>query len=190
MNNIPSYVGYPTHPDNDGKTLLLGGFPRDTARDEIQQFLNAHVNIMSGVESSEPKYRLGSTALIHFREPRAMWNMMREKPNLQLNDNRLWTTLPKSEEERDRDSHLTSMAKAVEHHHQGTRPIINWRMASILVNNIPVARLAVNGAGMEVSASRLTMAGVGVTAVALWEKYEEIRKSKNGAAVLEARDWR
>ena len=103
---IPSYQIPPQHPpvamysdcekspDNDGATVLAGGFPRDTGRQKMQEFLTEKLSNTQGIKDLEAKHRLGSTALLRFRTPTAMWTFMRSRPTIQFEGKKLFLHRP------------------------------------------------------------------------------------------------
>ena len=123
---IPSYQVHHQHPpvalfsdcerspDNDGTTVLVGGLPRDTERRKMQEFLTEKLSNIQGIKDLEAKYRLGSTALMRFRTPTAMWTLMRSRPTIQFEDKKLFFTIPKSPAERNRDKKLVITRNTIE----------------------------------------------------------------------------
>ena len=62
----------------------------------MQEFLTNKLSNTNGLKDLEPKYNLGSTALMSFRTPTAMWNFMRSRPDMEFEGQNIFFTIPKS----------------------------------------------------------------------------------------------
>ena len=180
------------HPDNDGRTILVAGFPRDVPRETLQPYLTEKLSQHPGVHDVFPRYRFGSVGLMRFDCPDSMWAFLRNPPKLTyLDSHELFFTIPKTAEERARNSMLASMRKAIAQSMNQADPDIRilWREGLIRVENIVVSRISPNNANkMDLSQSRLTQAGISATADSIYEIFKNLRSTSSSGAD-DVTDW-
>ena len=198
---IPTYQVTPQHPpvasssdcerspDNDGTTVLVGGFPRDTERQKMQEFLTTNLGSTIGIKDLEAKYRLGSTALMRFKTPTLMWTFMRSRPTIQFEDKKIFFTIPKSPAERNRDKKLVIMRNTIELIiPSDKKATIQWNEKAIMIDNMTVARYCPVKNEMQLSASQLRSSNITMTTKTIMEKYQASLETSAPSA-SNIKDW-
>ena len=198
---IPSYQFNPQHPpvaspsdcerspDNDGTTVLVGGFPRDTERQTMQDFLTEKLGSTIGIKDLEAKYRLGSTALMRFKTPTLMWTFMRSRPTIQFEDKKIFFTIPKSPAERSRDKKLVIMRNTIELNIPSDKKVtIQWNEKAIMIDNMTVARYCPEKKEMQLSASQLRASNITMTTKTIMGKFQASLETSAPSA-SNIKDW-
>jgi hypothetical protein len=177
-------------PDNDGQTILIGGFPRDTERQIMQEFLTTKLGDTPGMLDIEPKYRLGSIALMRFRSPTQMWTFMRQRPKLQYESKDIFFTIPKSPSERSRDKKLNTMRAALQSFLPGTKTVtVSWMERTLLIDGKLVARYSAESGAMQLSAVQLKNAEVASSKTMIMEKYTAMLATTSATSASDVKDW-
>ena len=199
---VPSYQVPPQHPpvamypdcekspDNDVATVLVGGFPRDTGCQKMQEFFAEKLSNTQGIKDLEAKYRLGSTAFMRFRTPIAMWTFMRSRPTVQFEDKKLFFTVPKSPAERGRGKKLVIMRSTV-----GLiiptdkKATTQWSEKAVQIDSMTVARFGMGAKEMQLSASQLKAANTTTTTTkTIMEKYTTLLET-SAPMPSNIKDW-
>ena len=143
---------------------MAGGFPRDTDRADMEEALRPLLAQVRGLADIKAKYNKGSVALLRFTSSSLMWNMMRSKPSIRFGVKEVWFSLPKSSEERSRDTALGTTRRVLEGHSAEASVTISWQEGLVSVGGSPVAKFDMDTMKMVFSASQLTHAGITKTA--------------------------
>eukprot|EP00972_Heterocapsa_arctica_P026232 3861806-Heterocapsa_arctica.AAC.1 len=176
-------------PDNDGQTILIGGFPRDTEKQNMQAFITEKLGNTSGIIDLEAKYKLGSTALMRFRTPTLMWSFMRARPSLTYEGKTLFFTIPKSPFERQRDKKISVMRSSIETLAPDTMKVtVLWSEKLVQINGIPVARYCAISSTMQLSVAQLQNAGFASSKAMIMEKYNKALET-NEVNASDVKDW-
>jgi len=186
---VPRYPDCEKSPDNDGLTILVGGFPRDTERQRMQEFLTEKLSTTEGITDIEAKYRLGSTALMRFRTSNLMWAFMRSRPSITFEEKSLFFTIPKSPTERARDKKLVLMRTALENLLPADKKAtIQWSEKVVQVDNKTVARFCIESMEMQMSASQLRAASITASKSMIMEKFKTLLES-SAPLPSDIKDW-
>jgi hypothetical protein len=186
----PPLPAHERAPDDDGRTLLLGGFPRDTPENEMSIWLNVHCASMQEIVSKKPKYSKGSVALIQFANTNAMWKVLKNPPELKFNENRIWCTIPKTVEARERSSALSTMRKALaEFKPIDAEVTVLYGPGYIKCGNHVVGRInPTDHAHVELSEKQLLEAGITAKREDIVKTFTALRKTTM-LSVRDVSDW-
>ena len=175
----------PKNPENDGFTLVVGGFDRDTAADTLQDWLtNNLIKTIPDAIDAKPIYKKGSTAHVKFKTRDAVWRFLKERSeHLGPTGTKLWFSFPKSREERIYGSTLSTFKRTlVALLPADTQVTIRWDDGLVKVNDMVVARISPNdNTKIEISEKQLTAAKTKLTAATINSKLAEIRANTDAA---------
>ena len=182
----------PKSPENDGYTLVAGGFDRDTAADTMQEWLtNNFMKQIPDAIGAKPVYKKGSTAHVKFKTRDAVWHFLKERSeHLGPAGAKLWFSFPKSREERIYGSTLSTFKRTlVALLPADTQVTIRWDEGLFKVSEIVVARVSPSdNAKTEISEKQLRTAKTKLTTATINSKLAEIRANTD-AAVRDVTDW-
>ena len=186
----PGADGPQRAPDDDGRTLLLGGFPRDTPEAEMTTWLNDNIIGIHDIATKKPKYSKGSVALLSFNNPSSLWKVLKNPPILEYGDSRIWLTIPKTIEARARASALSTMRKALDEH----KPIdanitILYTHGYLKCGDYIVGRVnPLDHGHIELSVAQLTLAGFVTSRENIMKTFTNFRKTTM-LGVRDVSDW-
>ena len=179
-------------PENDGYTLVAGGFERDTAADTMQEWLTSTLmKQIPDATDAKPVYKKGSTAHVKFKTRDAVWRFLKERSEHHgPNGMKLWFSFPKSREERIYGSTLSTFKRAlVSLLPADTQVMIRWDEGLVKVNEIVIARVSPDdGTKIEISEKQLINAKTKLTSAKINSKITELRANTD-AAVRDVTDW-
>ena len=182
----------PKNPENDGYTLVIGGFDRDTAADALQEWLtNNLIKLIPDATDAKPVYKKGSTAHVKFKTRDAVWRFLEERSeHLGPTGTKLWFSFPKSRGERIYGSALSTFRRTlVALLPADTQVMIRWDEGLVKVNEIVVARISPSdNTKIEISEKQLNTAKTKLTTATINNKLAEIRANTD-AAMRDVTDW-
>ena len=187
---VPGADGPQRAPDDDGLTLLLGGFPRDTPEAEMTTWLNENIIGIHDIATKKPKYPKGSVALLSFNNPTSLWKVLKNPPILKYGDSRIWCTIPKTIEARARASALSTMRKALdEHKPMDTNISVLYTHGYLKCGDFIVGRVnPLDHGHVELSVQQLTTAGFTASRETIMKSFTNLRKTTM-LGVRDVSDW-
>ena len=179
-------------PENDGYTVVAGGFDRDTAADTMQEWLTSILmKQIPDATDAKPVYKKGSTAHVKFKTRDAVWRFLKERSeHLGPTGTKLWFSFPKSREERIYGSTLSTFKRTlVALLPADTQVMTRWDGGLVKVNEIVVARVSPDdNTKIEISEKQLLNAKTKLTSAKIKAKLAEMRANTDAAA-RDVRDW-
>ena len=96
------YAATPFVPKGQRTMVVVGGFPQDGRREDIERAIKTLCKDIPGLRDSYPVGRRPQIFKMEFGESRAMWNWLKSMKGrkLEWEGRRLWHTIEKSQEER------------------------------------------------------------------------------------------
>ena len=168
--------------DKFGRTAVVGGFGRDTPKEEVVKFTKDMViKDALGVEEV-CAYNYGSVGFIRFESRDAMFKFLKDgnaKPNPTTNGKSIWISTSKSPEERIKAKNLgrfkrvlveTGLAEAV-----GVR--IDYKRGLVFVKQVRVAEWKRNASGEEkvtIDAAKLTEVNINASPDKIYDAHREL----------------
>ena len=169
---------------NEGKfsrTVVIGGFERDTPKDIIVEFMNK--NILNNVPNIEEAfaYNFGSIGFVKFQHREAMFKFMKDVSNKEkptVNGKQIWITTSKTPEERKKAKHLSKFKKVLIETALATASDVNidYKRGIIFVKQIRVAEWTQSGGTGKVvaDASKLKDVNIDVPPERIHDAVEEM----------------
>ena len=101
--------------ENNGYTLVAGGFARDADADALQEWLTTTpIKQIPDATDAKPVYKKGSTAHLKFKTKDAVWRFLKSRTeHLGLTGSKLWFSFPRAREERIYGSTLSALKRAL-----------------------------------------------------------------------------
>ena len=95
------YAATPFVPKGQRTMVVVGGFPQDGRREDIERAIKTLCKDIPGLRDSYPVGRRPQIFKMEFGESRAMWNWLKSTKGrkLEWEGRRLWHTIEKSQEE-------------------------------------------------------------------------------------------
>ena len=154
--------------DRFGKTLVFGGFGRDTPRQDITKFIDQNIKSSdyTGVDEIYA-YAFGSIGFVRFTNKNDMWKFLNEYRNrgkALCCDREIWASISRSPEERKKGAILSKYKKMlIEATIADAADIqVDYRNGIIQVKRVKIGKWSATEAKMELDAEKLKEAGVQV----------------------------
>jgi hypothetical protein len=184
--------GMQKSPENDGYTLVAGGFERDTPADTMQEWLTTTLmKQIPDATDAKPVYKKGSTAHVKFKTRDDVWRFLKDRSeHIGPNGTKLWFSFPKSREERIYGSTLSTFKRTLTTLLPAdSQVMIRWDEGLVKVNEIVIARISPDDSTkIEISEKQLLNAKTKLTAAMINAKLAELRANTDAAA-RDVTDW-
>ena len=184
--------GKPITFQNDGKnahidekfsrTVVIGGFPRDTDRKDIIKFINTNI-----VKETDPSidelfaYKFGSIGFVRFRTTSQMWDFIKkqnDKPKPKFDGKEVWCAVSKSPSERKKGRTLSRYKRVfIEANISDPDNIrVDYNRGFLMLNKIRIAEWDQDAERLVLKSDKLKEAGVQVETEMLDNAYKELTK--------------
>ena len=154
--------------DKYSKTLVLGGFRRDSDKKDIEDFINKNI-VKSGEKGVEEvyAYRLGSIGFVRFEQAGKMWDFLREfnkQPKPRCNDKDIWATISKTPEERKKGKYLSKSKRVLIEVGlaDASNIFVDYNHGALVVNKVRVAEWQESEQKLRFAQTKLTEASITV----------------------------
>ena len=150
------------------RTVVFGGFPRDSERNEIIKFIDANI-----IKDSDPRvdetfaYRFGSVGFVRFQSSKHMWEFLKDYNNKSRPKNgerEIWASVSKSPAERKKGKALSKYKRVfIEAKVAKAEAVrIDYNRGFLCINKVRVAEWEYEQEKLVLCPSGLTSAGIAV----------------------------
>ena len=164
------------------RTAVIGGFPQDTARNDIIKFIDSNI-----VKETDPNidevfaYKFGSIGFVRFQTTSQMWDFIKKqnsKPKSKYEGREVWVAVSKSLSERKKGRTLSKYKRVfIEAGISDSDDIrIDYNRGILMLKKIRVAEWDHDAERLILKSEKLREAGVQVEAEMLENAYKELTK--------------
>ena len=168
--------------DKYSRTVVLGGFPRDTEKQEMVKLITSNIitSEMQGVEEVYG-YRSGSIGFVRFETTKHMWDFLKcynSKAKAKIAEKDIWAAVSKSPAERKKAKALSRCKRALIEVGlvQPEQVRVDYSGGLVFANRVCIAEWKLSGSDSELSfdQKKLNEAKLDVTAGRLKDAVDEL----------------